>query len=343
MTKNKIALTVATLVLLAACGGSGDGSALSSGIGNYELTPGSPHRYDRPTSSASPTPTIPPISPSPSPTSSMTPLPTTTNTPGPSPSPSASPNPAEFSSGHSVNPSLLDFVRDEQNGLPPKITLTADTNTLDLARATRELTSTPGGDAGKDLGVNAVRNGIAGVDRRFGKALIYRLDDNNNNEIKSLIIRDPETAGWRYQTFGQVADRTRPVGYVSIGKPTAPSDIVNFRGEYEGIAMGTYDTNSEVVSNVRASVVNRRMTLNMTDSKIAENIRTAGFHGATADRRFDVSNQQLEWDSTGKKFVSPAGYEAKFYGGGQEEMGGTFNRDIDNKTYRGGFGAKRIR
>ena len=347
--KSKIALTISTLMVLAACGGSNT-SQLSSGVSDYQLSPAEGQRSNPARRSATPTPTNTNIvvpSPTVAPTNTAIPTwspgpvnPTDTATPTASPAPNA----AQFSGGQITDPSLLDFVSKSQNGQAPRITVTKDTDRLDLGRATTQLTSAPGGNPGKDLGVNAVQQNIPGIDGRLGKALIYRLDDNNNNEIKSLVLRDPETAGWLYQSFGQVFDRTQPAGYVSVGKPSEPSDITNFHATYDGVAVGTYDTNNEVVSKVTAAVNGKNMNLNVTNSVIAQNIRTQGFDAANLrnDNRFNVSNQALSWDSENKRFTAP-GYQALFYGPHQEEMGGTFNRTIDGKDYRGGFGAKVVR
>lgn len=346
--KSKIALTISTLIVLAACGGSNT-SQLTSGVSDYQLSPADGQRSSRsrstPTPSATNTNIVVPT-PTTAPTATSTAIPTWN--PGPinptdtaTPTASPTPNEAQFSGGQITNPSLLDFVSESQNGQAPKITVTKDTNRLDLGRATTQLTSAPGGNPGRDLGVNAVQQNIPGIDSRLGKALIYRLDDNNNNEIKSLVLRDPETAGWLYQSFGQVFDRTQPAGYVSVGKPTEPTDITNFHATYNGVAVGTYDNDHEVVSKVSAAVNGKNMNLNVTDSVIAQNIRTQGFDSANLrnDNRFNVSNQALSWDSNSKRFTA-TGYQALFYGPNQEELGGTFNRTIDGKDYRAGFGAK---
>ena len=164
---------------------------------------------------------------------------------------------------------------------------------------------------------------------------------NLGNE-HTLILRPYQAAGWSYQTFGEVASTTGgvPEAYLNIGKPYIPADNVTLRAEYRGNAIGDLAqerrTYADVTALVDYSNTNKTLSISFTNSQSSEldgsNLRQ--------DNRLNF-NDTLHWDNTAQRFQSNSG-KAHLYGPNGEELGGQFNRSINQEAYRGAYGAKRV-
>lgn len=190
---------------------------------------------------------------------------------------------------------------------------------------------------GKDAGMNAYRRGEV-THPAFSSVKVYRGDK------ASVVLRDPDAAGWRYQTFGRVVDAdNHPLGYVTIGVPTPSQDLTNIKAYYSGIGMGHYQ-GSDVVSDMKAVVhltpFRQDMELNLENSKISEgNLDRNQYVPLRRDSRFDVRDN-LVWDKKDQKFRGN-GTEAKLFGPKAAEIGGLFRKTVDGKTYEGAFGGQK--
>lgn len=195
------------------------------------------------------------------------------------------------------------------------------------------------GISGYDAGMNAVKNGDI-TNNAWSAVKGY----NSADDKYSVYLRDPSVAGFSYQTFGQVInnDNRQSEGYVSIGNVYVPNAGEKIDATYKGIAMGTYDNASEVIADMMAKVSldgsTGSMNIATTNSYIAQNNATEHrYSGISADDSFDFTDQ-LTWNKDEHLFKSDTA-KAYLYGAKATEIGGTFERTKDGKSFVGGFGA----
>lgn len=205
-----------------------------------------------------------------------------------------------------------------------------------LVLASADFNGSSQGDSGYDAGMNANKDGSL---NKPALSAVKGYEGANN----AVYLRDPAVAGFSYQTFGQVFDGSgQSQGYVSVGQSTSLADTATVNATYQGVAMGTYDKRSEVVSDMTAKLnwgANAKtLSVTTTNSHIAtDNIMNAkGYTGISKDARFDFT-ENMTWDSNKKAFASKdaLGYT---YGANAEEIGGTFSKNIGGKAYEGAFG-----
>ncbi len=188
------------------------------------------------------------------------------------------------------------------------------------------------GESGYDAGMNAVKNGES-VSKQFGGVKGYF------SEKSAVYLRDPAVTGWKYQTFGQVITKQGgSAGYVNVGKPYTPTESETIKANYQGIAMGTLNKESEVIANMTAELAwgtdNKELMVNVTDSKIATQNAVNGYNGLSNAEKLDFS-EKMQWNAKEKMFKGST-TQAHLYGKAKE-MGGTFNQTIDGKKYQGAF------
>ncbi|STY90439.1 hypothetical protein [Moraxella bovis] len=205
-----------------------------------------------------------------------------------------------------------------------------------LVLADADFNGSSQGQSGYDAGMNANKDGS--LDNPALSAVKGYVD---NTTGQAVYLRDPAVAGFSYQTFGQVFDGSnQSQGYVSVGQSTSLADTATVKATYQGVAMGTYDKRSEVVSDMSAELnwgANAKtLSVTTTNSHIANANSLKGYTGISKDARFDFT-ENMTWDSTKKAFASSDALGCT-YGANAEEIGGTFSKTIDGKAYEGAFG-----
>lgn len=213
-----------------------------------------------------------------------------------------------------------------------------------------------------DGGMNALKNNVQGINPAFGKVQLF--DDPAKGV--AIFLRDPATAGFQYQTFGQVFDlnaadkegifQTAAIGFVSIGNKFIPADNAVLEGEYKGIAMGsvanhtpTRLAHSEVIADMTASLkfnaTEKFVNLNIYNSRFADDNLFNGAYTALEDFSDHDFNETLQWSDEQKAFISDNA-RAYLYGPEAQEIGGTYikyyqkhtNTPAPDRFYRGAFG-----
>lgn len=155
-----------------------------------------------------------------------------------------------------------------------------------------------------------------------------------------IVLRDPKTAGWSYQTFGEIIDNNNnPLGYVNVGNRLTPADNQSIKANYKGIAQGSHAANTRVVADVTAAIdfspnAKRNMSVSFSNSH-----SSTGNSNFIKDARFDF-NANLNWSATDKQFTGQ-GVTAAMYGNEAQEIGGQFNRQVESNKYQGAFAGKK--
>ena len=171
------------------------------------------------------------------------------------------------------------------------------------------------------------------------------------SEQHRLVIRDEGVAG-QYQSFGEVQQKAKgvqtetqlPVGYFNVGKPFVPDAATEFKGTYEGKAIGDVGGHSRVVADVQADVDfnkgSKKMELQLKNSRMGNNdLAQAQSQNLQPKSALDF-NETLNWNSAQGQFEGATG-SARFYGPRADEIGGQFRRQYDYETYQGAYGARR--
>ncbi|MDO5091007.1 MAG: transferrin-binding protein-like solute binding protein [Cardiobacteriaceae bacterium] len=325
-----LSLTI-TALLLAACGGNGGQPPLPE----QPQTPYVPHdnhggnntqqpkKEEQKQDTSKPAP-----APSPSPNPSPTPNPPSPINPTPTPPSTTQPRPLNIQEIQSavVNPSSISHLQSR---------IKIGTSDGKLSLGTPDFNGSSHGDPGTDAGMNALKDGEAGVNPAFGGVSGYY------GQETAIFLRSLSATKWSYQTFGQVAGHGGSLGYASIGKPFIPDDNATLKASYQGIAMGTYDNTSEVISDMKAELdwSNKTLSIQIDNSKIAPNSAAIAYQGIQNDARFDF-NETLNWSSTNQRFES-ATTHGHLYGADAAEVGGTWGKTVDGKVYNGAFGGKK--
>lgn len=183
-----------------------------------------------------------------------------------------------------------------------------------------------------DAGMNGLKTGAIS-NRVFSGKKIYE------GSSSVIYLQDPDAAGFKYQTFGQVFDHSGSKGYASTGIVYTPTDTTTINATYKGGAMGTFG-NSEVISDMTANLSwtagTKTLAVTTSNSKIATDNMVQDYNGLTNDNRFNFT-ESMAWD--GKKFTNSNGSQGFLYGATDAaEVGGTLNRTIDGRNYQAGFG-----
>lgn len=170
----------------------------------------------------------------------------------------------------------------------------------------------------------------------------YVLDLGNQQRI---VLRPHQSAGWSFQTIGELQHFNHPVAYVNVGQEFTPASDAVIQGRYVGKSIGDVGKHSRVIADVVADVdfsgSRKTMTLNLNNSEIA--YQDLGNNPAALQRQSTLDfTETLVWD--GDEFKNGHG-SAKFYGANAQELGGQFERDYDYNTiiesYKGAYGAVR--
>ncbi len=177
-------------------------------------------------------------------------------------------------------------------------------------------------------------------------AHVVKLSDQHR-----LVIRGEGVAG-QYQSFGEVQQKAKgvetetqlPVGYFNVGKAFVPDANSEFKGSYEGTAIGDVGGHSRVVADVKADVDfnqgSKKMELQLKNSRMGNNdLAQAQAQTLKPQSALDF-NETLNWNSAQGQFEGATG-SARFYGPQADEIGGQFRRQYDYETYQGAYGARR--
>lgn len=211
-----------------------------------------------------------------------------------------------------------------------------------LTLAQPDFQGSSSGDAGYDAGMNAVKNKVSGVSPKFSAVKGYDSPDGKT----SVYLRDPAATGFEYQAFGQAIDNNtgKSAGYVVVGKPVAIADHATINATYTGIAMGTYNKESEVIADMKGTLAwganGKTLTIDTTNSKIAAQNASANQYTDIKDATQFNFNDKLTWSAQNQRFESKTA-QAHTYGKDAAEIGGTFSREVKGKAFVGGFGAKK--
>lgn len=213
-----------------------------------------------------------------------------------------------------------------------------------------------------DGGMNALKNNVQGINPAFGKVQLFE----DQEKGVAIFLRDPATAGFQYQTFGQVFDlnaddkegifKTAAIGFVSIGNKFIPADNAVLEGEYKGIAMGNVTNNlptrlahSEVIADMTASLkfnaTEKVVNLNIYNSRFADDNLYNNAYTVLEDFSDHDFSETLQWSDAQKAFIGDNA-RAYLYGPEAQEIGGTYMRYYQKRTdtpapdrfYRGAFG-----
>lgn len=154
-----------------------------------------------------------------------------------------------------------------------------------------------------------------------------------------IVLRDPDSAKWSYQTFGEIVDeQNNPLAYVNVGKKYIPSNTKQINARYSGIAQGSYDQNTRIVAEMTANINFSggvgSMLVNVNNSKASTNNQPY-----IPSAKFDF-HSNLQWSTAQGQFVGD-GIKAAMYGNNAEEIGGQFKRQQNGKPYQGAFGGKK--
>ena len=163
--------------------------------------------------------------------------------------------------------------------------------------------------------------------------------------------------GWNYQTIGVAAAgswvKLGSLNYFNLGRATGyPGVEPGFRATYRGHAFATKSGSGiDARADVLARVHDKKMDLTVS------NISTLGVIWAKDERFFPDArfDDQLTWNDKNQRFEGDIpGNNAAFYGPNGAEIGGQFNRPIEQQLewwdpkgwtddyFRGAYGAVRV-
>lgn len=196
-----------------------------------------------------------------------------------------------------------------------------------------------------DTGMNILKLDPTAINKGHGSVKHFVDGD------KHLYLRNNETNGWLYQSFGRYVDiNNRDMALISVGENTREIPLQG-SATYTGIAMGDAMLNGdyaagsgEIVSNVKVDVdfANKTLKFASSDTKgLTENKEIVDYNN------FNLTGS-AKWNGAESKFMgsvsTSAGetgkLEGAFYGPKAEEIGGTFDVKGATQEYQGGFGAK---
>lgn len=186
----------------------------------------------------------------------------------------------------------------------------------------------------------------------------YRVDLGNDRQI---IIKNE--SAWKNQTIGVVEEKDNPIAYVNVGQSHIPNDVNGVSGTYKGALLGDINGGDRLRADVTAVINGKNMTLQTANThsvnpQVVANINAQGEMVHTDRKELNELNfsDTLTWNANSSQFEStsnPNLNHARFYGNSAQEIGGQFNRavnqsygkdrygnDIEYKgTYRGAYGA----
>lgn len=166
----------------------------------------------------------------------------------------------------------------------------------------------------------------------------------NEKDGTYALIQDPNGV-FTYQTFAEIYNaKNQPVDYLNIGIPVPPAEDAIIHAAYRGASVGNYGQHSHVYAEVKAKVTydhkQKSMDITFDNSKMAEYDIAAG---AVAQQLIPAPlfnfRDTLHWDKKTAQFLGN-GVNARFYGNNGEEIGGQFQRSVQDGIYKGAFGAK---
>lgn len=153
------------------------------------------------------------------------------------------------------------------------------------------------------------------------------------NDLQRIVLRPHQTAGWSFQTIGELQHENKPLAYINVGQKFTPNADAIIRAQYKGLSIGDINQQrviADVVADVDFSQSSKTMNLRLNNSKIESQ------SALVANTSLDFSDT-LHWNAGKAQFESSRGH-AQFYGDQAQEIGGQFNH---SNNYRGSYGAKR--
>lgn len=212
------------------------------------------------------------------------------------------------------------------------------------------------GQSTDDVGLHLVKNNISNVLSGLGK--IRELNSYKEGVGSVLLLRDPETNGWKHQSFGRYSGTSNGrIGYISFGEQ---SQNLPTSGEitYQGIAWGDakekqnsdFTPVNSVSGELAATLELKANFSNKTLEFKTKDTKGYQLNGGVQDyAKFDLTGN-ASWNSGEKAFTgtvkttdnATGTLKGSFYGPNAIEVGGTFGIKADSIIYQGGFGGKQV-
>lgn len=234
-------------------------------------------------------------------------------------------------------------------------------------------------DEGLYSTIQSINAAMAGLDKRLGSVQVKKVgtteppsDLRRSTRVKRavedalgdsyyIVLRDPETTQFKFQTFGDLYDKNGKIfASFSIGNQYEPG-TEQLQGIYQGISTGSLSDGRHTTAKVKALLdfgsTKKELNIEFFDSYIVA--EQNGVFELNDGSVLDFK-EVLKWDEAGKHFVSTTeGKNTKAHLYGQpftatlrsnkatytapRELGGSFAHKVtvDGKEldYRGGFGA----
>ena len=227
---------------------------------------------------------------------------------------------------------------------------------------------------GEHFSLDGDQRDIPKRDKKPGQVVVYngffRLEEPHRT--RSFLIVDPTSKnplskeqkpfGWNYQTIGKAwsSGVVTPgsANFFNLGRATGyPSVEPGFRATYRGQAFATTPGNAEALADVLAQVYDKKMDLTVSNISTGGSLVSPGSGWGKDERWFPNARftDQLTWNDQNRRFEGDIpGNNATFYGPNGAEIGGQFNRPVEQRLewwdpkawtddyFRGAYGAVRV-
>ena len=227
---------------------------------------------------------------------------------------------------------------------------------------------------GEHFSLDGDRRDIPERDKKPGQVVVYNglFNLETPNRSRAFFILDPtlknplspekKPFGWNYQTLGRAASGaftiTGSSNFFNLGRVTGyPSVEPGFRATYRGSAFAITPGGLDSFADVLAQVHDKKMDLTVSNISTGSSIVNMSGGWAKDDRWFPDARftDQLTWNDKNQRFEGDIpGNNAAFYGPNGAEIGGQFNRPIEQRLewwdpkiwndeyFRGAYGAVRV-
>ncbi|MGC7560507.1 transferrin-binding protein-like solute binding protein [Pasteurella sp. PK-2025] len=216
------------------------------------------------------------------------------------------------------------------------------------------------GKATDDVGLHLVKNKVSDVLEGLGKIKTFTDFKNGSNTL--LVLRDPQTNGWKHHSFGRYTiPNTGKTGYFSFGEQSQnlpASGTITYKGIVWGDAGEKQGDSLRPVNSVSGELAATFELKANFDNKTLEfkTTNTKGYslqeQKAVDYSKFDLTGT-AKWDNGQKSFIGTVNtkdninengtLKGSFYGPNAIEVGGTFGIQTNDKFYQGGFGGKQVK
>lgn len=214
-----------------------------------------------------------------------------------------------------------------------------------------------------DLGVLAANRPGSGISPKLARIIGYfdklpqALGGENQEDITAVYLRDPVSTGFKYQTFGEVKSSSTSelvAAYVTIGNRFTPAENMVLDASYQGVSMGQFkdigtdgswlSVAADMTAQLKFGPDEKALTVTIDNQVMLD--KTSTQESRPVFQKVDrlAFTEKLDWDAQANAFTKgPGGKEmtAYLYGPNAEEVGGTFNRQLEQGAYQGAFGGSR--